>query len=37
MNTTSDNSGFSATKYLGLLFAFFLGILTVATIKGCPF
>ncbi len=37
MNTTHDHTGLSVTQYLELLFAFFLGILTVATIKGCPF
>ncbi len=37
MNTTPDHSGFSPWQYFELLFALFLGVLTVATIKGCPF
>ncbi len=37
MNTTHAPTGFSVTQYLELLFAFFLGLFTIAAFRGCPF
>jgi hypothetical protein len=37
MNTTPDKFGFSILQYFQLLLALFLGVLTLAAIRGCPF